>query len=72
MSNLPEINPQVLISKLSAKNTDLTFQNVQLEALAEALRDERDKFEAERNEISAQLEQLKAASSEPVQKITEL
>jgi hypothetical protein len=42
MSNLPQIDPAKLAQKLATKNAEQSYQLVQLEVLAEALRDERD------------------------------
>lgn len=50
MSNLPEINPNILVKKLVAKNSDLSFQVLQLETLAELLRDERDELQQKLDE----------------------
>jgi outer membrane murein-binding lipoprotein Lpp len=47
MSELPAINYQFVAQKLSTKVSDLVFQNIQLEVLAEGLRDERDAAKAE-------------------------
>lgn len=67
MSELPQIDPAKIAQKLINKNGELTYQVTQLEVLAEALRDERDKAV---NQV-AELEQ-KLASSAPVADITSL
>lgn len=51
MTDLPEINYQTVSQKLNAKLTDLTFQNVQLEVLAEALKAERDQARKELDDL---------------------
>lgn len=53
MSTLPEINPNILVKKLQARNAELSFQILHIETLAEALRDERDELQAKLDEVAA-------------------
>lgn len=55
MSELPYIEFEKVSARLSAKLSDVIYQNSQLEVLAEALRDERDELQrqldATKNEV---------------------
>lgn len=59
MSELPQIDQQQVINKLLKKfagsTADLTLQVSQLEALSEALRDERDTYKKECAQLTEQL-----------------
>jgi len=59
MSELPQIDPKVLIRKLLSKNSDLNLEVTQLETLAEALRDQRDQLQGELDQALGDLETLR-------------
>lgn len=68
MSDLPEIDPNKVAQRLNAKGAEKEYQLIQLELLAEALRDERDQARTERDDLSRRL----AEALNPVQNITSL
>lgn len=66
MSNLPEIPSAKIEQKLLSKFVDQLTQTVHLEALAEALRDERDNARTERDFLKRQLDELRGQSNTSV------
>lgn len=55
MSNLPQLDPVKLYSRALTQIGELNSQNIQMDAMIEALRDERDKAIEERDKAQAQL-----------------
>lgn len=65
MSDLPSIDPAKVAQKLLTKVTDLTHQTVQLEVLAESLRDERDAARRQVADLTAEVSRLSAVDENP-------
>lgn len=56
MPDLPPIDAQAVSQRLLSRLSDLTYQNIQLELLAETFRDQRDLAVQERNTLSQQVD----------------
>lgn len=66
MSELPEISFQSVAQKLLQKHADQTYQNLQLEVLAESLRDERDTAVAQLADARAEVERLRREQQDAI------
>lgn len=58
MSTLPSIDPNKVSQRLLTKASEYLLQTIQLEILAEALRDERDGYQSELSEARDRVREL--------------
>lgn len=65
MSELPTIDPNKVAQKLLSTISELTYSKVQLEVLAESLRDERDVANRRVAELNVEVARLSPVDEDP-------